>query len=520
MTLQPPTSPYVIQLNTKTAPFNDAKAREAIYRATDFDAIDEGLFKGAYPVSQTSPPPAACSTTQTVAGYRSLRPGQGQGSSSHELGGLTVELGTLSNYVAKQINTALQTQWQEAGIEVDDRGLPAVDPDPAVQRRQVAGDAADRGRLGPGRRRGRRLPLPVRPRRSAASATPRSTSCSARPRADASTRPSGTTLYLQAGRAHQRATPTRRSGWPSRRPTSRSQGVHGPGLTTKIPAVVVNTGSSGTRSGGSSDGCRPPAGPGQPGPAGLRARRLAGSPALRLIGQAAADGDPDHARRQHPHLLGAEPDPGQRGAAAARRRRRPRSRSRSSRSSWASTSPRCRATSTGWGARSPATSAARWSAASRSAGLLGERLPVTGELVGLAFVVSLVLAVPVALLAAHRPNGVFDRISMVVSIAGPVGRQLRARAAPGAGLRGEARLAPGHRLRPAVGGPGGRTCSAMVLPAAAIALAAVLLLHPVPPRRPGRPDAGGGLRRPPRGPRASGPGRCCCGTPSATRRSA
>ena len=50
--------------------------------------------------------------------------------------------------------------------------------------------------------------------------------------------------------------------------------------------------------------------------------------------------------------------------------------------------------------------------------LLAERLPVTGELVGLAFVVSLVLAIPVALMAAHRPNGVFDRISMVISTVG------------------------------------------------------------------------------------------------------
>jgi peptide/nickel transport system permease protein len=50
--------------------------------------------------------------------------------------------------------------------------------------------------------------------------------------------------------------------------------------------------------------------------------------------------------------------------------------------------------------------------------LLAERLPVSGELVGLAFVVSLVLAVPVALFAAHKPNGVFDRISMVISTVG------------------------------------------------------------------------------------------------------
>jgi peptide/nickel transport system permease protein len=50
--------------------------------------------------------------------------------------------------------------------------------------------------------------------------------------------------------------------------------------------------------------------------------------------------------------------------------------------------------------------------------ILGDRLPVTGELVLLAFVVSLVLAIPVALLAAHKPNGVMDRISMVISTLG------------------------------------------------------------------------------------------------------
>jgi peptide/nickel transport system permease protein len=50
--------------------------------------------------------------------------------------------------------------------------------------------------------------------------------------------------------------------------------------------------------------------------------------------------------------------------------------------------------------------------------ILSARLPVTAELVFLAFVVSLVLAVPVALLAAHKPGGVMDRISMMVSTLG------------------------------------------------------------------------------------------------------
>jgi peptide/nickel transport system permease protein len=50
--------------------------------------------------------------------------------------------------------------------------------------------------------------------------------------------------------------------------------------------------------------------------------------------------------------------------------------------------------------------------------LLGERLAVSGELVGLAFVVSLGLAVPVALLAAYKPGRMVDRVSMLISITG------------------------------------------------------------------------------------------------------
>jgi peptide/nickel transport system permease protein len=52
------------------------------------------------------------------------------------------------------------------------------------------------------------------------------------------------------------------------------------------------------------------------------------------------------------------------------------------------------------------------------ADVLPTRLAVTGELVGLAFVISLVVAVPLALLAARRPNRLLDRVSMVVSTAG------------------------------------------------------------------------------------------------------
>jgi peptide/nickel transport system permease protein len=50
--------------------------------------------------------------------------------------------------------------------------------------------------------------------------------------------------------------------------------------------------------------------------------------------------------------------------------------------------------------------------------VLGQRLPVTFELVLYAFLVSVVFAVPVALAAARHPNGLADRLTMVISMAG------------------------------------------------------------------------------------------------------
>jgi peptide/nickel transport system permease protein len=50
--------------------------------------------------------------------------------------------------------------------------------------------------------------------------------------------------------------------------------------------------------------------------------------------------------------------------------------------------------------------------------ILSERLPVTFELLGYALLVSLAFTVPAALLAARRPNGIVDRVTMAISMAG------------------------------------------------------------------------------------------------------
>jgi len=114
----PPTSPYFLQLNTMAPPFNDLKARQAIYYATDWDAIAKGIFDDAYPVSESFTAPGGLFYHPTVPGY--LHPDLDKAKQLvAELGGLTVHLGTSDGQNDRQIATALQTQWEKAGMRVD-----------------------------------------------------------------------------------------------------------------------------------------------------------------------------------------------------------------------------------------------------------------------------------------------------------------------------------------------------------------------------------------------------------------
>lgn len=116
VTQQPATSPYLVQLNTSRAPFDNQKAREAIYYATNAEAISKGLFKGSYPTAQTFTGPGGLFHQDTIPGYRTYDPEKAK-QLVKELGGLTVNLGTIKQYVAEQVMTALQSQWEEVGIK-------------------------------------------------------------------------------------------------------------------------------------------------------------------------------------------------------------------------------------------------------------------------------------------------------------------------------------------------------------------------------------------------------------------
>ncbi|WP_225734883.1 ABC transporter substrate-binding protein [Pseudoclavibacter endophyticus] len=122
----PATSPYVIQLNTRQAPFDDKRAREAIYYATNFEAINEGLFGGQAEMSQSFTASGGLFHMPEIEGYRTYDLEKAK-ALVEELGGLTVELGTTDITTARSVTTALQTQWQEAGIDVTIDAKPLGD---------------------------------------------------------------------------------------------------------------------------------------------------------------------------------------------------------------------------------------------------------------------------------------------------------------------------------------------------------------------------------------------------------
>jgi peptide/nickel transport system substrate-binding protein len=110
------TSPYNIQLNTAIPPFDDKRAREAIYYATDTEAIRTNLFKNKYETTQSFTGPGGLFYHQKVPGYRTYDLDKAK-QIVRDLGGLKVTLGTIKVLVAEQTTRALQTQWEKAGID-------------------------------------------------------------------------------------------------------------------------------------------------------------------------------------------------------------------------------------------------------------------------------------------------------------------------------------------------------------------------------------------------------------------
>jgi peptide/nickel transport system substrate-binding protein len=106
----------VIQLNTKAPPFNNKLAREAIYFATNGQAISDGLFGGLNRTSQSFTGEGGLFYHPEVPGYRKFDLGKAKSAVS-QLGRLEVTLGTVRSPLNEQYLAALQTQWKAAGID-------------------------------------------------------------------------------------------------------------------------------------------------------------------------------------------------------------------------------------------------------------------------------------------------------------------------------------------------------------------------------------------------------------------
>src|SRR5579862_9065186 len=119
------TSPYDLQLNTAVPPFNNPKARQAIYAATNFAPILQHLFGGRYPVTQSFTGPGGICYQPTVAGYQGYDPTLAkQLIQQTGLANTTIQLGTIALQTAQESMQALATEWESLGLKVKQSSWP------------------------------------------------------------------------------------------------------------------------------------------------------------------------------------------------------------------------------------------------------------------------------------------------------------------------------------------------------------------------------------------------------------
>ena len=117
LTTEPSTSPYDIQLNTAIAPFNNVKAREAVYYATNCQVLDAKLFGNQTACGESFTAPGGLFYQQKVPGYLGYDLAKAK-KLVKAVGGISVQLFTIQNPNALNLVEALQTMWQQAGMKV------------------------------------------------------------------------------------------------------------------------------------------------------------------------------------------------------------------------------------------------------------------------------------------------------------------------------------------------------------------------------------------------------------------
>jgi peptide/nickel transport system substrate-binding protein len=110
-------SPSLVQLNTAVPPFNNKLARQAIYYATDAQALADHLYNGMFPTAESFLGPGDLFYAKTIPGY----PGYDLAKAKQlvsQLGGLTVSLFGPNDPLNTEALQALAQLWGQAGIKV------------------------------------------------------------------------------------------------------------------------------------------------------------------------------------------------------------------------------------------------------------------------------------------------------------------------------------------------------------------------------------------------------------------
>jgi peptide/nickel transport system substrate-binding protein len=119
------TSPYDLQLNTAVPPFNNPKARQAIYAATNFAPILQHLFGGRGQTTEGFTGPGGICYEQNVPGYQGYDPTLAkQLIAETGLNKVTIQLGTIALATAQDSMQAIATEWQALGLKVKQSSWP------------------------------------------------------------------------------------------------------------------------------------------------------------------------------------------------------------------------------------------------------------------------------------------------------------------------------------------------------------------------------------------------------------
>jgi peptide/nickel transport system substrate-binding protein len=120
------TSPYDLQLNTAVPPFNNPKARQAIYAMTNFAPILDKIFQNQYPVVQGFTGPGGICYDPKVAGYQGYDATLAkQLVQESGLNKVTIDLGTISSSpVAAETTQALSQEWAQFGVKTTLHSYP------------------------------------------------------------------------------------------------------------------------------------------------------------------------------------------------------------------------------------------------------------------------------------------------------------------------------------------------------------------------------------------------------------